>query len=231
MPSSRWHSVQDALWQAIERAPAAREAFLTEYCADDSELLAEVHALLEAHEAAGDFLDGPVPSVGPSSAGDGRRMRRLFDEVAGLAAEERTVWIDAADPHEATLRRELAALLHVYERGPGTFVGRPSSPLPDPVTGRTVAHYQVFQNLGEGGMGVVYSALDTRLDRVVAQKIPAPHLAGDEDAKARLIREARAASALDHVNLCTIHEIGETEAGQVFIAMACYAGETLARKL
>jgi hypothetical protein len=87
MPSSRWHSVQDALWEAIEREPAAREAFLTEYCAGDSELLAEVLALVEAHETAGDFLDSPAPSVGlPSAPVDGMRMRRLFGVVGDLTA-------------------------------------------------------------------------------------------------------------------------------------------------
>jgi eukaryotic-like serine/threonine-protein kinase len=124
----------------------------------------------------------------------------------------------------------VAALLHVYERGVAGS-RRVPPPGPDPFLGRTISHYRIFEKLGEGGMGVVYRARDTRLGRVVALKFPAPGLADDADARARVLREARAASALDHVNICTIHEIGETDAGQVFIAMACYAGETLEEKL
>jgi eukaryotic-like serine/threonine-protein kinase len=237
MSSSRWQRVQGALWAALEREPAAREAFLTGHCAGDSELLAEVHSLLEAHEAAGAFLGGPVPSDAGSPPGGTPRVRRLFQEAADLTTEERTSWIEAAPPHDASLRREVARLVHVYERGVAVSAGRDPPPGPDPSSGpdlflgRTISHYQIFEKLGEGGMGVVYRARDTRLGRVVALKFPAPVLAGDADARARVLREARAASALDHVNICTIHEIGETDGGQVFIAMACYAGETLEEKL
>jgi serine/threonine-protein kinase len=76
-------------------------------------------------------------------------------------------------------------------------------------------------------MGVVYRAHDTRLDRSVALKFLPPHLSSNPAAEQRFIREAKAASALDHPNICTIYEIGETDAGQLFIAMAYYAGETL----
>ncbi|MFN2315652.1 MAG: protein kinase [Gemmatimonadales bacterium] len=231
MPSSRWQRVQDALWGALEREPPAREAFLAGHCAGDSELLAEVHSLLEAHEAAGAFLDDPVPSDAGSPPGGTPRVRRLFQEAADLTTEERTSWVDAAPPHDASLRRAVAALLQMYERGVDVAAGRDSPPGPDPFLGRTIAHYEIFEKLGAGGMGIVYRARDTRLGRVAALKFPAPHLAGDADAQARVLREARAASALDHVNICTIHEIGETDAGQVFIAMACYAGETLEVKL
>jgi eukaryotic-like serine/threonine-protein kinase len=231
MPSSRWQRVQDALWAALEREPAAREAFLAGHCADDAELLAEVHSLLQAHERAGSFLGGPALSASGPQSGVTPPARRLFEEAADLTTAERTSWIEAAHPHDESLRREVAALLHVYERGVAVSGSSDPPPRPDPFLGRTISHYQVFAKLGEGGMGVVYRARDTRLGRVVALKFPAPRLAGDAGARARVLREARAASALDHVNICTIHEIGETDAGQVFIAMACYAGETLDVKL
>jgi tetratricopeptide (TPR) repeat protein/class 3 adenylate cyclase len=231
MPSSRWQRVHDALWATLEREPAARETFLTGHCAGDAELLAEVHSLLEAHEGAGAFLGGPVPSDSGFLPGSALRVRRLFQKAADLTMEDRTSWIEASLPHDASIRREVAALLHVYERGVTRSALRDPPPDKDTFQGRTISHYQVFEKLGEGGMGVVYRARDTRLGRVVALKFPAPRLAGDGDARARVLREARAASALDHVNICTIHEVGETDAGQVFIAMACYAGETLEQKL
>ncbi len=97
--------------------------------------------------------------------------------------------------------------------------------------GQKISHYQILEKLGGGGMGVVYKAQDLKLDRFVALKFLSPHLSADEDEKKRFIYEAKAASALDHPNICTIHEIGETEDGQLFIAMACYDGETLKQKI
>ncbi len=93
--------------------------------------------------------------------------------------------------------------------------------------GKTVSHYKITRELGAGGMGVVYEAVDTKLDRTVALKFLPPESTRDPDAKARFVHEAKAASALDHHNVCTIHEIDETEDGQLFLAMACYEGETL----
>ena len=96
--------------------------------------------------------------------------------------------------------------------------------------GKTISHYKILAELGRGGMGVVYKAEDTKLKRTVALKFLPPALTGDPDAKERFVHEARAASILDHPNICTIHEINETEDGQVYIAMACYEGETLKEK-
>ena len=97
--------------------------------------------------------------------------------------------------------------------------------------GQRVSHYEVLERLGGGGMGVVYRALDTKLDRHVALKFLPPQLTRDEDARLRFTQEARAASALDHPNICTIYEIDATEEGQLFIAMALYRGETLKKRI
>lgn len=91
--------------------------------------------------------------------------------------------------------------------------------------------YRITQKMGEGGMGVVYKAEDTKLNRSVALKFLAPELTKNEAARERFTQEAQAASALDHPNICTVHEINETEDNQVFIAMACYEGESLKDKI
>src|SRR5438093_22564 len=97
--------------------------------------------------------------------------------------------------------------------------------------GTTISHYRILEKLGAGGMGVVYRAEDTRLGRSVALKFLLPQTTLDTGANARFLREARSAAALDHPNLCTIHEVGESEDGHLFLAMALYPGETLtARK-
>jgi formylglycine-generating enzyme required for sulfatase activity/dienelactone hydrolase len=99
------------------------------------------------------------------------------------------------------------------------------------MTGRTISHYRILDQLGAGGMGVVYKAHDTRLDRLVALKFPPPHLSADPAEKHRFVQEARAASALDHPNIGVVYDIDETPDGQLFIAMAYYEGATLKDKI
>jgi serine/threonine protein kinase len=97
--------------------------------------------------------------------------------------------------------------------------------------GQNLSHYRILEKLGGGGMGVVYKAQDLKLDRFVALKFLPPDLTRDEESKQRFIHEAKAASALEHTNICNIHEIDETDDGQLFIAMAFYEGETLKKKI
>ena len=99
------------------------------------------------------------------------------------------------------------------------------------LVGRTLAHYRVLEYIGGGGMGVVYKAEDLRLARTVALKFLPPELTRDPEAKARFLQEARSASGLDHPNICTIHEVGETDDGRLYLAMPSYDGETLRRRI
>ena len=96
--------------------------------------------------------------------------------------------------------------------------------------GHTISHYRITEKIGEGGMGVVYKAEDTKLDRPVALKFLAPHLLRDDEARQRFEREAKAAARLDHPNICTVHEIDEAD-GQTFIVMAFLEGRPLGDRI
>jgi serine/threonine protein kinase/tetratricopeptide (TPR) repeat protein len=95
------------------------------------------------------------------------------------------------------------------------------------VIGRRVSHYTILENLGCGGMGIVYKAVDDRLGRTVALKFLSPQLLHDPESRERFLREARVASSLEHPHICAIHEVDETPEGHVFICMSCYEGQPL----
>lgn len=166
------------------------------------------------------------------------RLEALFHELSGLPEEERRRRLATLARTAPSDAAELATLLAHQGRASEWFRasapwiasdGEPSAahPGPDPLLGRQVLHYRVDAPLGRGGMGVVYRATDVRLGRAVALKFLHPGRIGDEDARAALLAEARAAAALDHPHLCTIHDVGETDDGLLFIAMAYYEGRTL----
>jgi tetratricopeptide (TPR) repeat protein len=174
-------------------------------------------------------------------------LKGLFEEASNLSADERVRFLEgmhAADPETGAL---LEGMLAASERADSFFddladeilsrppwLDDPTAPErsePDPLIGRSVRQYEIEERVGRGGMGVVYRACDTGLNRTVALKFLPPHLSADEAATKRFLVEARAAAALDHPNICNIHEIAEDELGRLFIAMAFYEGETLKQKI
>ena len=149
----------------------------------------------------------------------------------------------AACGADEELRREVESLLVSHEQtGPidrlaadlSPAVGQVHAHAPTqagPEAGRVVSHYVLLDVLGAGGMGVVYRARDEKLQRVSALKFLQPHRVRDAAAKRRFLTEARAVAALDHPNVCTVYEIGETPDGLLYIAMPLYEGETLQGRL
>ena len=111
--------------------------------------------------------------------------------------------------------------------------GRASRPAAEALTrvGQTIGHYRLLRLLGQGGMGAVYRAEDTRLGRSVALKLISPGRVADAGAKERFVQEARSASSLDHPNICTVHEVGESADGELFLVMAFYDGPTVADRI
>ncbi|HEX6103986.1 MAG TPA: protein kinase [Gemmatimonadales bacterium] len=157
-------------------------------------------------------------------------MEVLFERARAMQPEARAAFLAEACRGDRRIQRELDSLLAHAAEAEG-FFARLAGSLVSPTVGHSMGHYRILGALGSGGMGTVYRAHDTRLDREVALKFLPPHLSAQPEARERLLVEARAAAALEHPNVCTIHEIGETADGRPFLAMACYAGETLSQRL
>ena len=163
------------------------------------------------------------------------RIKELFESALERALDERPAFLDHACDGDESLRKEVESLLASFEDGE-SFMERPAIALAaetlagsqgESLVGQTIGHYKVTRGIGSGGMGEVYLAQDTRLGRHVAVKLLPTLFTTDEDRLRRFAQEARAASALNHPNVCVIHEVGETEDERQYIAMEYIDGETL----
>ena len=166
----------------------------------------------------------------------------LFHQALERPEAERRAWLAGVCGDDEALYREVESLLAAHEHTRGLLdaplmapAEKPTEPLREvlnePARDRQVGPYRLLEEIGHGGMGVVYRALDPRLERHVALKFLPLALRKKPELEARFRSEARAASALDHPNICTVHDIGETPHGELYIAMACYQGKTLAERI
>ncbi|HET7601828.1 MAG TPA: protein kinase [Gemmatimonadales bacterium] len=167
---------------------------------------------------------------GTGADGNADRIEELYERAVQLTPAERMAFLEQACDGDRQLLQELRSLLEHREAAETFFRGLADS-VTSPAIGEQVHQYQLTGILGTGGMGTVYRAHDTRLGRVVALKFLPPYLSANPESRERFLVEARAAAALEHPNVCSIHEIGETTDGRPFIAMACYDGETLKERL
>jgi pimeloyl-ACP methyl ester carboxylesterase len=217
----------EALFEAVlDRTPAERQAFLAAAGEGDRELRDEVAAMLEAHERSAGILDGGP--ITPEVLGQAENAT----QPAGPAIDSRSGPSDSSSSGSLLSRlgrRLLAALSPKAARAPAA---RSRSPEPDVLPrGSRIGRYVVEERLGSGGMGIVYRARDTQLDRFVALKFLPAALDADESARRRFLVEAKAAAGLDHPNICTVHEIASTTDDRLYIAMAYYRGATLKEKM
>jgi serine/threonine protein kinase/Tol biopolymer transport system component len=224
--------------RALAKRPAERYQRADELRADLLAVAAMVvqPALTEAYDQT--LIESPQPPAGRERlpTAPGARTGVEPDRPAAGAADAAPAGSGSGPAGDGAAPGAERAAEAPIAGGAGSAAAAPSSASFErrPSTGmigRVISHYRILGPLGGGGMGVVYQAQDLSLERVVALKFLPPELTRDAESKTRFLQEARAASALDHPNICTIHEVGETDEGQLYLAMACYDGETLKQRL
>ena len=252
-PTLIFHSMDD------EFIPFSQSGLLATLIPDSKLILLDSrnHFLLENEPAWRDFLVESKSFLGVSVSGfepptkeqiidsqatipmeDARweQVGELFAEAMKLPADERRELLDQLDADAIDLRREVEALIQNAERekfsAPVSFRSKTVRHIEDEISEeQIISQYKILKKLGEGGMGVVFRAMDLSLEREVALKFLPRRYNTNPAMKERFKREARAAAALDHANICGVFEVGETDEGRLFIAMPFYKGKTLKEKI
>src|SRR5262245_17566315 len=167
-----------------------------------------------------------------------RQIDQLLEAALERQPGERAAFLAVACAGDESLRLEVESLLRsdeaaesfIEEHVVALATGVMAEQQVRAMTGQRISHYKIVSQLGAGGIGEVYLAEDLKLARKITIKFLPPELMSNEETRKRLLREARAAAALDHPNICTIHEVGD-EAGRSFIVMQYIEGETLAKRI
>jgi serine/threonine protein kinase len=159
-----------------------------------------------------------------------KKVEQLFEAASALPPEKRPAFLDEACSGDTALRGEVESLLNLVPSAASFLEGSPISSIRERpqalALGHKLGHFEILESIGRGGMGAVYKARDTHLDRFVAIKVLTPEKVADPERKWRFVQEARAASALNHPNIVHIYDIAEAD-GIGFIAMEYVPGETL----
>lgn len=151
----------------------------------------------------------------------------IVDSALNLPIQKRNAFIETACAGDKKLKQDV--LITITQSDGGTSKTIPNSTKSN--IGEMVGHYKIEAMIGAGGMGMIHKAKDTRLGRYVALKCLPPHLTADKQNRERFLNEARAVSRLDHTNICTLYEIGETKDKELFIALPFYDGYTLDKRI
>jgi serine/threonine protein kinase len=168
-----------------------------------------------------------------------KRIKEIFHSAQELAPAERADFLEEACGDDPSIREEVEALL-TADAGNEDFLSAPAYEFAASIltgeenefsSGQKIGRYTILCPLGSGGMGQIYLAKDSKLDRNIALKLISPQFAHDGRRVHRFEQEARAASALNHPNICVIHEIGKTESGRHYIAMEHIQGSTLREQM
>ncbi len=204
MSQERGEKARSLFDEAQSIQPELRMAFLENACGDDALLFDEAHSLVLEDLSASGVLEHIEFPGSPETT-------------------ETTGTIGSPAPSDTIVDAEIGA----YAKQHGAAVAQRQATTKPFTNNQRIGPYEVLSELGTGGMGVVYLALDTRLDRRVALKVLHAHLGNDRTAQQRLMVEAKSASRLDHPNICTVYELGESSDGHVYIAMAHCEGVSL----
>lgn len=158
-----------------------------------------------------------------------QEVKKVLADALERAPKERSAYLEqaCADP---AMRREVESLIAAHEQTETSFPTQSVTQSKELAIGSRLGTYEIQGRIGAGGMGEVYRARDTRLDRTVAVKILPDHLSDNPEAKVRFDREARAISSLNHPNICTLYDVGHQD-GVDFLVMEFLEGETLADRL
>jgi eukaryotic-like serine/threonine-protein kinase len=217
----RWRRLDRLFAEALDRDPPEREGFLRQACGGDAALFRDASSLLECAVEAERVLGGSAAAVAEA----------LLDSLAAEVAQTSPSGNpppDGTTPGPRTAEPASKGGLAASKSG---LAGSKGGFAAEPPPARQLGPYRILDELGRGGMGIVFRARDLRLERLVAIKFLPRSLTGGDEARRRLLAEARAVSAIEHPNVASLYEIGEAPDGRTYLVFAHYEGETLKERI